>query len=872
MLLNSVRSLTSLFPTGPIPSFSFLNDCPERKRKRRVASQRSELLETRTLLSGSTFIVSSLADDGDGSLRQAIEDANNTPGEDSIKFEVEGIIGVSSQLEITDDVVIDGPGAENIIVSGGNSTRVFAVLPSDLSDLDTAPIVSFKDISINDGLAHDAPGFDPNAPDNPGFAFGGGLYNMGGTVSLYGVHMTGNVAANVVTAGGAVANEFGGTLNVKKSHFEGNSSSGFLIAVGGAITSDLGPTAEGGTTQTPNVHIRKSSFIDNSAVAVLGYIDGVAFSGLGGGGALLNVTGTMTVENSLFEGNRASGGTGGDGSTLGGAGFGGAILSGDFSPFGAGESSLNVRHSSFDNNEAIGGQGAEEQNGGEAAGGAISAGNGTDATIKANSFDGNSAIGGDGEAGGVGSGGAISGTGTAFLELKGNDLSGNLAEGGLGIEGHGGTGRGGAFAVHSLELAGFLPGAANATSKNDDFDGNQALGGIGGGVFNEGDLTIKNGTFSDNEAIGLADVFIAGIPGYNFQGSALGGGISNVGVIEIENSAFSNNVAIGADGASGPNVIAEQGTVPIFPGIAVGGAIHNISDAAITRTRLTDNAAIGGNENFGSFAGVANGGGIYNDGVVSIANSHLTGNAAVGGNNNTGDINAGGGYGGGITSGSVTALVGLRSASLSMTHTTIIDNAALGGFGNSDLFEVPAAHAASGGTGGGILVYQGTAEINKSRINKNTASGGENGFGSGGGIFSFGFVGPVNVQVSRSKIQANTAIGGENATALGGGIASASLGSFFGGPVSTSVSQSKIVKNSVVVDSDADALGGGVYNGALSSIALNRTKLINNLADGGGLGIGIGGGFFNDDGNVDLFRTQFHRNLASTSDDDCFGC
>ena len=49
-----------------------------------------------------TFTVSTTSDDGPGSLRQVITDANNTPGKDTIEF------------------VIPGSGSGNLIASAGN--------------------------------------------------------------------------------------------------------------------------------------------------------------------------------------------------------------------------------------------------------------------------------------------------------------------------------------------------------------------------------------------------------------------------------------------------------------------------------------------------------------------------------------------------------------------------------------------------------------------------------------------------------------------------------------------------------------------------------------------------------------------------------
>jgi hypothetical protein len=85
-------------------------------------------LEDRTL--PSTYTVLTLADSGPGSLRQAVSDANGHPGADVIRFApgVHGTIRLTTGvLSVTDDLTINGPGANIVTVSGNNTSRVFAV-------------------------------------------------------------------------------------------------------------------------------------------------------------------------------------------------------------------------------------------------------------------------------------------------------------------------------------------------------------------------------------------------------------------------------------------------------------------------------------------------------------------------------------------------------------------------------------------------------------------------------------------------------------------------------------------------------------------------------------------------------------------------
>src|SRR5262245_23467713 len=102
--------------------------------KRRTSRQhfvpRLEPMEDRTV--PSTFTVLNLADSGEGSLRQAILDANSLayPGADAIQF-ADGLSGsiplTDRQLDITDSLTINGPGADLLAVSGNHQSRVFSI-------------------------------------------------------------------------------------------------------------------------------------------------------------------------------------------------------------------------------------------------------------------------------------------------------------------------------------------------------------------------------------------------------------------------------------------------------------------------------------------------------------------------------------------------------------------------------------------------------------------------------------------------------------------------------------------------------------------------------------------------------------------------
>ena len=150
-----------------------------------------------------TYTVTKTADTNDGacdadcSLREAIISANNAPGADVIFipagtyiFSIEGTdenAAATGDLDITDDLTINGAGTSNTFIDGGALDRVF--------DIDGATTnVNISDVTIQNGLVTDYPG--------------AGLFN-GGVLVVDHVTVTGNVVNGThsyATAGGLFSN------------------------------------------------------------------------------------------------------------------------------------------------------------------------------------------------------------------------------------------------------------------------------------------------------------------------------------------------------------------------------------------------------------------------------------------------------------------------------------------------------------------------------------------------------------------------------------------------------------------------------------------------------------------------------------------
>src|SRR5262245_58595790 len=116
------RTTRKSTPRGrPVPAPS--------RRPKRTYRPGVEVLEDRTV-PASIFTVTNLLDDGPGSLRRAIHDANGAGVDDAIVFQpgLAGMITLTTgELDVFDSVTITGPGAGVVTVSGNNASRIFLV-------------------------------------------------------------------------------------------------------------------------------------------------------------------------------------------------------------------------------------------------------------------------------------------------------------------------------------------------------------------------------------------------------------------------------------------------------------------------------------------------------------------------------------------------------------------------------------------------------------------------------------------------------------------------------------------------------------------------------------------------------------------------
>lgn len=258
-------------------------------------------------LQANTLTVTSLADSGPGSLRDAV--AASALG-DTINFAVTGTIFLNSSIQIPHTLNILGPGPAQLVVDAQRKDRVFITVGGD---------VVLSGMTITNGFIAGANGPDgtfPGQDGGPGLdAIGGGILDVATNLFLTNCWITGNVvrggrggagADNPAGAafkpgnGGQGGQGLGGALYATSTVFVARCTFSRNAAAGGAG----GP---GGTN-------------DNPAVNEAG---GTGGTGGGGQGAGVNEIdgGEHIFLNATFSGNLVGGGQGGPGGdSLGGVG------------------------------------------------------------------------------------------------------------------------------------------------------------------------------------------------------------------------------------------------------------------------------------------------------------------------------------------------------------------------------------------------------------------------------------------------------------------------------------------------------------------------------------------------------------------------
>jgi hypothetical protein len=228
-----------------------------------------------------TIIVTNTNDNGPGSLRQALADAND--GDTIDATAISGVISLTTgQLLVDKSVTINGAGAGLLAVDGNATSSVFQI--------GTGETVTISDLTIRNGHSGSR---------------GGGIDNEGGsTVNITNCTVSGN------TAGGGEISGFGGgifnsgTLTIVNSTVSGNATVGISGGGGGIVNSGtltiVNSTVSGNTAT-------QGAGINNGGDAATVTITNSTFSGNAAsayGGACFNAA-TLQIVNSTFSDNSA---------------------------------------------------------------------------------------------------------------------------------------------------------------------------------------------------------------------------------------------------------------------------------------------------------------------------------------------------------------------------------------------------------------------------------------------------------------------------------------------------------------------------------------------------------------------------------------
>lgn len=558
---------------GMVPKFNLarwfgnrLGTNPVRKGKRQATFLKPQLLCLEERVTPATYTVTNFGNSGTGTLRAAIDLANNTITNDTIVFDIGSsarTINLTSQLP---NIEARGTAGKLEIVKEGSATLTLnGNTGSNNRDFRIFNILDDADFTLSGVTISGA----------KGSGSGTAIYNRGGIVSISDCVLTNNIAGewggairngasendgseltvqrctisnNTAADGGGISNHFGADVELYNSTLSGNTASD----QGGAIYSRTTPGSANASTFTVG---RSSVLKDNSA---------------GLGGAISNRYGTLNVQgNSQIYGNNATD-------------FGGAIYN---------HGTANIYNATVRDNEAE-----------DSGGGVYNNINGvldiTDSVISGNSVTKYNGVGG-----GIRSTGSTgSNHSDPKVTITNSQISDNHADGLNSFfndaEGAGGGIYADAYTILTIKggstisnnTAGrdgggiYAGGNTIVTIKGGSTISNNTAGRDGGGIFNNGlSLEVDSSTVSDNEA----DRDAGGI--YSWHESSLA----------VNNSTISNNTSDGKGGG-------------IF--IDVGeGNYRNHVDNEIFYSNIFGNQAY-------------QGGGIFNNGALYIYGSTIDSN------------------------------------------------------------------------------------------------------------------------------------------------------------------------------------------------------------------------------------------------------
>jgi hypothetical protein len=256
------------------------------------------------------YTVTTTADAGAGSLREAITAANVTSANDEIVFASSLFTNGQSTITLgsaalptiaatsgAGSLVITGPGASSLIISGdnGNGNRNFRIF-----NIASGGNLSISGVTVSGARTTDS------------YGEGGGIINSG-RLNISNSVITGNSVSGSSSYGGGIQNDISAVLTISNTTISGNSSAnhaggiannGTITITNSTISNNTAANAGGGFVNSGTLSIFNSTIFGNTAT-----------NGSGGGiftNVILNISNTTIASNSAVSG----GGILVDGSTL----------------------------------------------------------------------------------------------------------------------------------------------------------------------------------------------------------------------------------------------------------------------------------------------------------------------------------------------------------------------------------------------------------------------------------------------------------------------------------------------------------------------------------------------------------------------------
>ncbi len=232
------------------------------------------------------FLVINTNDSGEGSLRQAVLNANAIAGNDTITFDAtvfttpQTITLTTGQLVLSSNVNVQGVGAALLIINGNAASRIFHINNNAVASISDLTATNGKHTTSWGGAVNVVNGSNVTllrcvVSNSTSQLNGGGIYVSGSTLNAISSTISGNTATTI--GGGALSTgtaPSGEIINLINSTISGNTS-----VSGGAM--------HFGTN--PNVSIRQTTITNNTTTT--------------SGGSVTVSSGTVTVSNSLIAAN-----------------------------------------------------------------------------------------------------------------------------------------------------------------------------------------------------------------------------------------------------------------------------------------------------------------------------------------------------------------------------------------------------------------------------------------------------------------------------------------------------------------------------------------------------------------------------------------